>query len=182
MRDKWKRNKSRYLFQSKWYSLRQDEVLLPSGVNIEYNVIENVGYSIIVPITMDDMVVLEKIYRYPSNKIFIECPAGGIESDNPEEDAKRELLEETGYISNSIVNIGEYHVSTGTSTEKAYIFLAKNVHECGKTDREETEEIELLTVSLEEALNMVYSGDIESMSSAFALLLADKYIKDEKNG
>ena len=183
MKTKWIKEISKYLFKSRWYNLRQDKVKLPNGNIIEYNVIESFGYSIIVPILNNNVVILEKIYRYPSDKIFIECPAGGIESDNPENDAKRELVEEIGYKTNSLTKIGEYHVSTGTSTEKAHIFLATDLVKSNELNCEETEEIEIIFLPLKTAIKMAYSGEIESMPTAFSLIMANEFLKkDKRNG
>ncbi len=93
----WKRRGSRYLFESSWFNLRQDEVSLPSGESITYTLVEHPGYAMVVPLLDDHQVILERVYRYTVQEVVLECPSGGLDGDPPETAARREL-EETGWV------------------------------------------------------------------------------------
>src|SRR5688500_4399882 len=93
----WKRLSSRYLFESRWYRLRQDEVVLPDGQPTRYTLVEHPGYAMAVPVLDDGRVLLERIYRYPLRQTMLECPSGGLDGDAPQQAAGRELEEETGW-------------------------------------------------------------------------------------
>ncbi len=75
----WRRRGSRYLFESDWFRLRQDEVTLPSGRDITYTLVEHPGYAMVVPLLDDGRVLLERVYRYTVQETLLECPSGGIE-------------------------------------------------------------------------------------------------------
>jgi ADP-ribose pyrophosphatase len=98
----WTLNGSKYLFQSRWFNLRQDSVELPTGDEITNTVVEHPGYAMVVPVLNDKRVVLEKVYRYTVQKTVLECPSGGLDDEPPEVAARRELLEETGFSTKTL--------------------------------------------------------------------------------
>ena len=82
----WLRTASRYLFQSPWYNLKQDEVTLPGGEEITYTYVDHPGFAMIVPLLADGRVVMERVYRYTVQQTLLECPSGGLDGDTPESD------------------------------------------------------------------------------------------------
>ena len=96
----WTRRASRYLFESRWFNLRQDEVSLPTGEQVTYTLVEHPGYVMVVPLLGDGRVILERVYRYTVQETVLECPSGGLDGDAPEQAARRELEEETRGIVN----------------------------------------------------------------------------------
>jgi ADP-ribose pyrophosphatase len=54
-----------YLWQSRWYNLRQDRVRTPAGHEFTYTLVEHPGAVWIVPVTDDGQIVLIRHYRYP---------------------------------------------------------------------------------------------------------------------
>ena len=95
--------------------LRQDEITLPSGVEITYTVIEHPGFVVIVPVLADGRVVMEQVYRHPLQRPLLECPSGGLDGEAPETAARRELEEETGYRTGSLRHLGHFVSSSGVS-------------------------------------------------------------------
>jgi ADP-ribose pyrophosphatase len=65
----WSRTNSHYLFQSRWYAVRQDALTSPAGTTITYTVVEHPGFVVIVPLLPDGRVVMERIYRYPLQRV-----------------------------------------------------------------------------------------------------------------
>lgn len=99
--DKWKTICSQALLDTKWVKVRKDAVELPNGQHIDdfYAITINEAAAIVA---LDDYgnIILKKEYRYCFGRDLIEIPAGGFErGEEGLEVAKRELLEETGYIS-----------------------------------------------------------------------------------
>ena len=96
----WKVKSSRYVIDRPWIKLREDHVVLPSGVEMEeFHVVEYPNWAATVCIDQDDNLVLVEQYRHGIHRSSLELPAGVIEPDeDPLEAAKRELIEETGYI------------------------------------------------------------------------------------
>lgn len=170
----WRRRSARYLYESRWFNLRQDDVLLPSGEPITYTMVEHPGYSMVVPLLDDGSVLLERVYRYTVQETVLECPSGCIESESPEAAAHRELAEETGWSADRMVGLGSFFASNGISDERAHFFLATGLRETHAPRREATEQIELVTMPVGEAIDMALSGRIQDAPSALALALAKR--------
>jgi ADP-ribose pyrophosphatase len=172
----WTRTASTYLFQSRWYAVRQDALVSPEGKAITYTVVEHPGYVVIVPLLSDGRVVMERIYRYPLRRVALECPSGSLDGEEPEVAARRELEEETGYRAGRVRWLGQYAGSSGISDEEFSIFLATEVSADGVLRREITEDIEIELIPLADLRAMVLRGDINDGSSALAILLASEAI------
>jgi ADP-ribose pyrophosphatase len=173
----WKRRASRYLFESHWFNLRQDEVALPSGEQITYTMIEHPGYVMVVPLLDDGRVILERVYRYTVQETVLECPSGGLDGDTPAFAARRELEEETGWVAGSLTPLGSFFGSDGISNERFHLFLATALSESGRIDREPTEQIELELMPLEQAVELALSGEVQDAPSALALILAQQRLR-----
>jgi len=172
----WKRHGSRYLFESPWFNLRQDLVSLPSGERIDYSLVEHPGYVVVVPLLDDGRVILEHVYRYTVQDTVLECPSGGLDDDTPEQAARRELEEETGWVCGSLTPLGCFYGSNGISDERGHFFLARELSETGQLGREPTEQIEIELVPLADALQRVLAAPVSDGPSALALLLAQKLV------
>jgi ADP-ribose pyrophosphatase len=170
----WKRRATRYLFESRWYNLRQDDVTLPGGDPITYTFVEHPGYAMVVPLLDDGCVLLERVYRYTVQQTLLECPSGGLDGDEPELAAHRELEEETGWVASRMTPLGCFYGSDGISDERVWLFLARGLSETGTLAREPTEQIELEFMPLADAVDRAASGGIVDAPSALALLLAQR--------
>lgn len=174
----WTRLHSRYLYESRWFNLRQDAVRLPDGSDITYTMVEHPGFAMVVPMLDDGRVVLERVYRYTLQRRSIECPAGGLDGDAPDVAARRELREETGYVAGTIEPLGSYTESTGISNEVFHVFLATELTYTGEIAREATEDIEVFLIPLEEAVERALGGDITDSATAMSLLRAQKRLRE----
>src|SRR5581483_1395537 len=115
------------LFESKFFSVRQDDVRLPSGNEITYSFVEHPGFVVVVPVLPSGDVLLIRIFRYTVRQEIVECPAGGLDGDDPEVAASRELLEETGFRAGSLKHLGSFFSSTGTSNGAFHVYLASEL-------------------------------------------------------
>ncbi|MEY4582130.1 MAG: hypothetical protein RL701_6833 [Pseudomonadota bacterium] len=170
----WKRRASRYLFESRWYRLRQDDVTLPSGEAITYTLVDHPGYAMVVPLHADGRVLLERIYRYTVQETMLECPSGGLDGEAPEVAARRELEEETGWLAGQLAPLGSFYGSDGISNERFHLFLATELSNTGVMKREPTEQMELEWLPLSRAVELAWTGEIGDAPSALALLLAER--------
>ncbi len=170
----WKTLHSKYLWQSPWYSLRQDRLRTQKGHEFTYTLIEHPGAVWIVPLTANGQIALIRHYRYTVNDWCYEVPAGGLcPGLTPEEAARRELQEEIGGTAAELRLIGQFYTSNGISSEIAYVYLATGV-ELGTTHREPTELMEVQLVSVEKAMRMAREGEISDGPSALALLWCER--------
>ena len=175
----WKTLDSRYLWESQWYNLRQDRLRTPEGHEFTYTIIEHPGAVWVVPVTRDGQVVLIWSYRYAIDDWCYEIPAGGLGSaGDPEEVARRELLEEVGGTAADLSYVGQFYTSNGISNEVAYVYLATGVG-LGETHREPTELMEMRLVPVEEALRMARVGEISDGPSALALFLCQPLLDQD---
>ena len=125
-----------------------------SGIVRKWESFERVnckGIVVIVAVTDDKEVLLIRQFRPPVNGYVIEFPAGlNDRGDTLEEAAERELLEETGYSEREMIFLAEGPMSSGASGEILTAFLAKRLVFKGIGKRDETEDIEVLMVPIDE--------------------------------
>jgi GDP-mannose pyrophosphatase NudK len=116
-------------------------------------------------------VILIRQFRMPAfingidNGMLIEACAGLLDKDNAEDCIKRETEEETGYRLTDIKKIFEAYMSPGSVTEILYFFIAEYSHDMKVADgggiAHEQEEIEVLEIPFNRALQMIETGEIK---------------------
>ncbi|HUY40748.1 MAG TPA: NUDIX hydrolase [Candidatus Dormibacteraeota bacterium] len=166
----WRRVASRYVVDSRFLRIRQDTIELPDGTLVpEYFVREAAGFVMVFALTVDERVVLVRQYRYGTDSVGLELPAGMLEpGEDPEACARRELLEETGFSAESIQPLGEYAVEAVRSTAKAYIFTAAEARRTSEPHLDPTEHIEVELPSIAEFARMLEDGRIDNLASIAA--------------
>ena len=115
-------------------------------------------------------VILIRQFRFPAfvnglaDGMLIEACAGLLEENNAEACIKKEAEEETGYQVHHVRKIFEAYMSPGSVTEKLYFFVAEYTDESkisgGGGDKSEGEDIEVLELELDKALEMIQTGEI----------------------
>lgn len=126
---------------------------------------------LIVALTTDGQLLLKSEFRYACKADVIECPAGMVENgEEPLVTAQRELLEETGYTSNSWLYLGPTLESTSKLTNTMHLFLATDCERVSSQHLDANEQISMFTVTLDEAVSMVMDGRINANSTAHAIL------------
>ena len=163
---------SEAVFRGRLLDVRRDRVRLPDGKEAIREYIRHPGAVVVVALLPDGKLVLERQYRYPLRKAFLELPAGKID---PGEDilscARRELREETGYVAEQWQYLGVMHPCIGYSDERIEIFLARNLEHVGASLDEE-EFLEIHTLDVDEAERAVHDGRITDGKSIAALFMA----------
>ena len=167
----------RYLWQSRWYNVRQDHLRSRSGGELTYTVIEKPPAVWVVPVTADGMLVLIDQYRYTVDAWCLEVPAGNVEPglDAPGM-AARELREEIGGTAQQLIRVAEFYSMNGIGDEVAQVYLALGVT-LGEPQHEPTEHIRLRLVPVEEGLAMARDGAITDGISALAILLSEPVLR-----
>jgi ADP-ribose pyrophosphatase len=170
---KWRTVGRDYLFRNPWCAFRVDDVELPSGVRIEYGVLESGGFAAVVPVTSGGDVVLVRQWRQPLGAFTLELPSGGVDAgEDPAQSAGRELFEETGYRAQGLEHLASVHTSTGRSTEVCHLFRCSAVRDERGPHPEPTEFIRVVGMPFGEALSMVSEGEISDAATVLGLLLA----------
>ncbi|HEY1428924.1 MAG TPA: NUDIX hydrolase [Candidatus Tumulicola sp.] len=160
----WRRRATRMLVDSPHLRLRSDELELPDGTVIaDYYVRESDGFVAIFAVTHDDRIVLVRQYRYGSDAIHLELPAGTLDAGEDSLDcAKRELLEETGFSGPHWEFVGTYWAEPVRSNSQAYVYLARDVRKTQEPELDPTEVIEVEEASFDEVRAMLQDGRIDA--------------------
>lgn len=177
----------REILSDNWYTLRKItyEDISPDGaVNIQnreaYD--RGNGATILLYNRPNQTVILTRQFRMPTyingneSGYLIECCAGLLDKDNPEECIRRETEEETGYKVSHIEKVFEAYMSPGSVTEILYFFVAEYANEMKTGDGggldEENENIEVLELPFSKALNMITTGEIMDAKTIMLLQYA----------
>jgi ADP-ribose pyrophosphatase len=109
-----------------WIEVYYDVVEFPGGVRGRYSrIVERGGRGVAVLPHRNGQIALLRIYRYPISAEVLEAPRGFGEGADPAVDARRELLEETGFGASSLVDLGELHANSGLLAASTALFLAQ---------------------------------------------------------
>ena len=158
------------VFSGRLLKVRRDTVRMPDGAHTTREYIRHPGAVAIVPFTAGGGVILERQYRYPNARDFIEIPAGKVESgEGLLEAAKRELLEETGYAAGEWQRLTTIHNAIGYSDEAIELFAARGL-KLKKQKLDEEEFLEVIELPFAEAIAMVRDGRITDVKTIVALL------------
>lgn len=170
---------SKTIYDGKIISLTLEEVELPDGNRAQRELVQHSGAVALIPLTDDGKLVLVKQYRKSLNRTLIEIPAGRIEvGEEPEVTAIRELEEETGYGAHQVTYIQSFATSPGFANEIIHLYLAENLYKIDNPAAgDEDEFIELLEVTIDEAEQLVASGEIYDAKTAFAVIFAKHQLK-----
>ncbi len=155
---------------------RVEEVQQPtqSGGLRPRQVVRHPGAVAVLPLVDDDHVCLIRNFRVSVEQTLIEIPAGTLEpGEEPADNARRELIEETGYIAGRLDKLHSFLLSPGILDERMHLYVARDLT-LGPAAREEGEEIENLIVSWDEAMGLVARGEIQDAKSLVGLLWWDR--------
>jgi ADP-ribose pyrophosphatase len=159
------------VFDGSLLHVKRDTVRLPDGKIATREYIAHPGAAMIIPRLPDGMLLMERQFRYPHHRVFIEFPAGKIDAgEQPTATAARELLEETGYTAARWAHIGTLHPLITYSTERIEIYLADELTFVGAR-LDAGEFVETFTVTLDEALKWLDRGEITDVKTMLGLLL-----------
>jgi 8-oxo-dGTP pyrophosphatase MutT (NUDIX family) len=167
----WKQQSNRRVFENPWFCVDEDDVINPGGGLSHYGKIlfKNIAIGV-VPLDEDNNTWLVGQYRYVPDCYSWEIPMGGgpLHID-PLESAKRELREETGLSAASWETLMHLHTSNSVTDERGIVYVARELSQ-GDTEFEETEDLQVMKLPLEQAVERVMAGEITDAVSVAALL------------
>ncbi len=170
----WKVLHSRYLLKRWWMNLREDHVLLPSGVELpEFHVVEYPEWAAVVCLTEAGDLVMVEQYRHGVQRTSLELPAGTVdEGEDLLAAAKRELREEAGYEAEDWTYLGRCAPEPSKHTNYAHIYVARGARFVASPDPDESEFLRLHLLAPQEALRLADEGEIVHGIHLAALLWA----------
>lgn len=167
--------RSTTVYQGRFLHARQDEVRLPDGALATREYIVHPGAVMIVPILDDGRLVLERQYRYPVGRVFVEFPAGKIDPGEPVWDCgRRELEEETGYRAREWARAGVIHNAIAYSTEGIEVWFARGLS-AGTARLDAGEFLDVFTATADELDAWVAAGELTDVKTIFGLMWLQKW-------
>ncbi len=167
----WQQLSTKVVYENPWIKVSHDEVLTPANTHGIYGTVHFKNHAVgVLPLDDNGFTYLVKQTRYVFSQSTWEIPEGGCPvGESVLEAAKRELKEETGMSAQYWEKWLEMDLSNSVTDEQATVFLAKGL-QSGQAAPELTEDIEVCHVSINQALDMVYSGEIRDAITVAALL------------
>ena len=155
--------------------VRLDRVRLPDGEECQREYVRHQGAVVVIAQLDDGHLLFVRQHRYPLRCTILELPAGKIDPGEAILDtATRELLEETGHLAAEWRYLGVMHPCVGYSDERIEIFLARGVRREAEQNLDSGEFMDLLSLSLDDALGKVQSGEITDAKTITGLFWAEK--------
>lgn len=179
---KWEKVKEEHIVQDQWIDFRKVKYRFPNGTEFEpFYQYSRRSYTVIIAEDTEGNFLCVKQYRHGINKVTIEFPAGGIETDGNEYDmihqedalecAKRELQEETGYVSNEWTHLITIPSNATIADNYAYCYYAKNCYKTSDLHLDDTEFLEPLKLKKEEIDSLIENEQFLQAIHVMAWLL-----------
>ncbi|AKL85040.1 NUDIX hydrolase [Bacillus atrophaeus] len=159
------------LFSGKVIDLYVEDVELPNGKTSKREIVKHPGAVAVLAVTDSNKIILVNQYRKPLERTIVEIPAGKLEKgEEPEYTALRELEEETGYTAKKLTKITAFYTSPGFADEIVHLFLAEDLSVLEeKRELDEDEFVEVMEVTLEDALKLVETREVYDAKTAYAI-------------
>lgn len=174
---RWNRISQKTILKNDHWSYNLDEFEIENGLKGQYHYVHTLGSTMVIPVTRNNKFLLVNQYRYLNQKESLEFPCGSIEQGlSEEENAHKELREESGFAADKIIKVGEFSPYTGASDEMCKVFIGYELY-AAPLKADATEEFVILEKSFEEIENMIKNNVIWDGLSLSAWLLARSFLK-----
>jgi 8-oxo-dGDP phosphatase len=166
---------SETVYVGKIFALRADEVRMPGGTTARREVVEHYGAVAVLALDDERKVALVYQYRHPLGRRLWELPAGLLDlgGEPPHITAARELKEEAGLAATSWHTLVDLDSAPGFSDESVRVYLATGLTDVGRPEAHDEEaDLTMRWVPLDEAVQMVLSGEIANSIAVGGILAA----------
>jgi len=163
-------------FEGHFLTVRRDQVRGPDGRTAQREYIVHPGAVMIVPLCDDGSVIIERQFRHPLRRAFLEFPAGKRDAgETPLGCARRELLEETGFVAGIWTYLGSIHNAIAYSDERIDLYLARALEHRGAR-LDEGEHLEVLQVPWRDVLRWASDGTLSDVKTIIGIHWLEKFL------
>jgi ADP-ribose pyrophosphatase len=167
---------SESVFDGRLLHVRRDRVRMPDGHEASREYIVHPGAVVMIPVLPNGSLVMERQFRYPLRRVFYELPAGKVDAGEDRlATARRELLEETGYVAETWTWLGAIHPVISYSTEQIDLYLAEGLSLKAR-QLDHGEFLDVIEMPLERALDMVRGGEITDAKTIAGLFWVERVL------
>ena len=168
----------RLMYEGDYLKLHRATVQLPNGATSYREYLKHPGAVMIIPLFENGDVLLERQYRYPMRKVFIEFPAGKKDAgEAPLDTAKRELLEETGYRAERYTHVTDIHNALAYCDEVIHFYLAEGLIQAGEQQLDDNEFVQVLRVPLSQLMTWIKNGWVSDVKTQLGAFWLQDYLK-----
>ena len=166
---------SQRVYEGGFLKINRDLVRLPDGSQSFREYVLHPGAAVMVPLLDDGRILIERQYRYPLRREFVEMPAG---KRDPGEavlaTAQRELREETGYVARQWARLTTLHPAIGFATEEMEVWLCRDLHQQGQR-LDDHEFLVVEAVTLDWLLAEVFAGRVTDVKTQIVAFWLDRF-------
>ena len=170
----WETVARRLLYDGRpWLQLWADDVRLPDGRIVpNFYRLAMPDYATAIAVTPEDRIVVLRQYKHGAGSVGLYLPAGYVEpAEDPMETARRELLEETGYVAGGWTPLGAFVTDSNRGSGWGHFFLARNARKVAEPDTDDLEEPEIDLLTLDELIDS-HRSEVNSLGSVAGIGLA----------
>ena len=163
------------IYTGRIFSLEVDRVQLPSGHTIDMEIVRHPGSVVMLPLPSASEIILIRQYRYTIDRWIWELPAGSLKpGEDPDAAAARECEEEIGLVPHRIERLRGFYPTPGFCDEQMIYYLCTDLRQPASDStahKDEDEDLEPRTFTLQEAKRLVRDGEIVDLKTAVGLTL-----------
>jgi ADP-ribose diphosphatase len=172
----WTENSRKKINECRIFDLYEVNKISPDGEGGDFYLLDAPDWITVIPLITDkkgiDCFLMVEQFRHGSDEITLEFPAGMIdEGELPLTAANRELLEETGYTSGELIEIGSVSPNPAFMNNTIYTFIANGLDFIGEQDLDKDEFIHFHLIPCTEVINKMgtgrYSNGVMMMALAY---------------
>ncbi len=157
----WKKISETTVHNNGYWEYRIDKFLHEDGTGDEYHYVHTSGSTMIIPVTSGGNFLLVSQFRYLNAKESLEFPCGGIDHGlSPEENAIKELREETGYSARKLEFVGSFSPFTGACDEICNVYVATGLYESPLPKDKSEEGMKVISMNYNELQNLIDNNKI----------------------